>query len=76
MLKDELEAVNNNPNSTSPIASLVHRCGPSVVVKEFRDQIYAYAKHEYPFNESVGNDNPLTWWEVLEGNRQAEVLAV
>jgi hypothetical protein len=50
MLKVELEAINNNPNSTSPIASLVHQHGPSVIVMEFCDQIYAYAKHKYPFN--------------------------
>jgi hypothetical protein len=46
------------------------------VVGEFRQQVLAYAHHEYPFNELLIGDDPLAWWEALENHRHARVLVV
>jgi hypothetical protein len=78
MLRRELEADERSEvPRNSPISILIRKVGGAPqIVNEFRQQILAYARHEYPFNEPLHDDNPLGWWEGLENHRHARVVAV
>jgi hypothetical protein len=43
---------------------------------EFKSQLMAYARREYPFGDQLGTKNPLEWWQVLLPHPKAYVLAV
>lgn len=45
--------------------------------RAYQAQFTAYTQGVYPFNAPMGVDeNPLSWWEALEGSANAGIIAV
>ena len=77
MLRKEVETTERSTSQRkSPIACLIGEVGAPQVVNDFRKQLLAYARQEYPFNDACHENGAAEWWEALEQHRHARVLAV
>lgn len=77
MLRNIIEsAPGPNHDMSSPCHRLVAQLGPTKVVSEFRKQLLAFARQEWPFTDSIRDGDALSWWESLRQHPHARVLAV
>ena len=76
MLRDIIESANHNLDTSNPCHRLVKQLGPNRVVSEFRQQLLAFARREWPFTDPISQGDTLTWWESLRQHPHARVLAV
>jgi hypothetical protein len=76
MLRDIIESAGHNPDSSNPCHCLVAQLGPNKVVSEFRRQLLAFARQEWPFIDPIPHGDALSWWESLGQHPHARVLAV
>ena len=63
MLRDIIESANHNLDTSNPCHRLVKQLGPNRVVSEFRQQLLAFARREWPFTDPISQGDTLTWWE-------------
>lgn len=76
ILRDIIEFAGQNLDASNPCHRLVAQLGPNKVVSEFRQQLLAFARQEWPFTDPTPNGDALSWWESLAQNPHARVLAV
>jgi len=78
MLRNEIDLTARDPVVTKQanINPLIQDLGPPEVVNQFRKQLLAYARNEWPFTNPITGGNTLAWWESLERHPHAQVLAV
>jgi hypothetical protein len=70
MLRPEVER-----HETHPILAL-KQLTAAEIVDGLRVQLDAFWQNEWPFDQQVENNNPLSWWESLRYHSHARVLAV
>jgi hypothetical protein len=66
----------NQQQIEDPISQLLRDIGPTGIVDEFKRQLEAYWRNEWPFNTPLRDGNTLAWWKVLLPHPHARVLAV
>jgi hypothetical protein len=76
MLRDIIEFAGQKLDASNSCHRLVAQLGPSKVVSEFRQQLLAFARQEWPFMDPVSDGDALSWWESLAQHPHARVLAV
>jgi len=76
MLHDIIDSVGHNLDASNPCHCLVAKLGPTKVVSEFRQQLLAFARQEWPFTDPIPDGDALSWWELLGQHPHARVLAV
>lgn len=76
MLRDIIDFAAHNLDASNPCHRLVAKLGPSKVVTEFRQQLLAFARQEWPFTDPFPDGDALSWWEALGQHPHARVLAV
>jgi hypothetical protein len=76
MLRDIIEFAGHNLDASNPCHRLVTQLGPKKAVFEFRQQLLAFARQEWPFTDPIPHDDALSWWESLRQHPHARVLAV
>ncbi|KAK1221431.1 hypothetical protein PQX77_015759 [Marasmius sp. AFHP31] len=75
ILQQESTFYKNNP-LISPLSQVMSEAGTEKVLgAEFKSQLVAFARHEYPFSDRLGNKTPLQWWQDLLEHPKAYVLA-
>jgi hypothetical protein len=70
MLRPEVER-----HETHPIPAL-KQLTAAQIVDGLRVQLDAFWLNEWPFDQQLENDDPLSWWESLRHHCHARVLAV
>jgi hypothetical protein len=70
MLRPEVER-----HETCPILAL-KQLAAAEIVDGLRVQLDAFWWNEWPFDQQVENNDPLSWWESLRYHSHARVLAV
>jgi hypothetical protein len=80
MLRNEIDLTTRDmavaATKDTNINPLIQELGPKETVFQFRKQLLAYARNEWPFNNLVTGSNTLAWWELLREHPHAHVLAV
>ena len=76
MLRDIVESADHDFDASNPCHRLIKQLGPNKVVSEFRQQLLAFARKEWPFTDPIPHGDVLTWWESLGQHPHARILAV
>jgi hypothetical protein len=79
MLRDIVETVKlagHDLDTSNPCHRLVAQLGSNRVVSDFRQQLLAFSRQEWPFTDPITHGDVLTWWESLEQHPHARVLAM
>ncbi len=77
-LKDHLRAINEQMQThpEASVSSLFRNFNltPANAAREFKTQVKAYWRGDYPFKHPFKGDDPLEWWNELAFNPNSRVL--
>ena len=76
LLRNNIEWADRSPENRKFTHRLIQENQTADLITEFRQQLLAYARKEYPFADQVTDGDTLHWWETLEHHPRACVLAV
>ena len=76
LLRNDIEWADRSPDNLKSAHRLIQEYQTADLIDEFRQQLLAYARKEYPFTDPVTHGDVLHWWETLEHHPRARVLAV
>ena len=73
MLRETLKLLQKGSINLKPVFADLSR---AQIVDGLRTQLEAYWRDEWPFNQPVKDNDPLSWWKTLAEHPYAQVLAV
>ena len=76
LLRNDTEWADRSPENRKTAHRLIQENQTVDLIKEFRQQLLAYARKDYPFADQLIDGDTLHWWETLEYHPRARVLAV
>jgi len=74
MLLKALKRHESHPDDR--VAPIFKELNPSQVVDGMKNQLDAYWRGEWPFDQPIENSDPLAWWKALEKPLHSRILAV
>ena len=76
LLRTIIEQMKKHPEAPLPSLFSNFSLTPAEAAREFKTQIEAYWRGDYPFKHPFTGDDPLRWWNELALNPNSRVLAV
>jgi len=74
MLLKALKRHESHPDDR--VAPIFRELNPSQIVEGMKNQLDAYWRGEWPFDQPIEDSDPLAWWKALEKPPHSRVLAV